>query len=100
MSLDNIPDTPHSVGGTNGDDNGADHWLVRPDTIRKLWIVFITTLILLVLADLFVEHHPHFGIDGTFGFGAWYGFASCVVLVLGAKTLGFFLKRPDTYYDN
>ena len=49
MSLDNIPDTPHSVGGTNGDDNGADHWLVRPDTIRKLWIVFITT------RDIFVN---------------------------------------------
>ena len=77
----------------------SDHWLVRPETIRKLWIVFIAILALTVLADFFVEHHPHFGLDGTFGFGAWFGFISCVVLVFFSKALGALLKRPDTYYD-
>ncbi|HSM42348.1 MAG TPA: hypothetical protein VK862_16480 [Afifellaceae bacterium] len=77
----------------------SDHWLVRPENIRKLWIVFIAILALTVLADLFVEHHPHFGLDGTFGFGAWFGFISCVVLVFFSKALGALLKRPDTYYD-
>lgn len=77
-----------------------DHWLVRPETIRLLWWVFIAVLVLTVLGDLVVEHHPHFGIDGSFGFAAWYGFASCVVLVAFAKALGAFLKRPDTYYDD
>ena len=77
-----------------------DHWLVRPGTIRLLWIVFGTILAGLVLADLVVHHHPLFGIDGTFGFAAWYGFAACVVLVLFAKALGLLLKRPDTYYDD
>lgn len=81
-------------------DDEPDHWLVKPDTIRKLWIVSIIVLALTVVADLFVKHHPHFGIDGTFGFGAWYGFVSCVVLVLGSKLLGVFLKRPDTFYEN
>ena len=77
-----------------------DHWLVRPSTIKALWIGSSIMLAILVLLDLFVEHHPHFGIDGTFGFGAWYGFLACVVLVLFAKGLGLILKRPDTYYDN
>lgn len=77
-----------------------DHWLVRASTIKALWIGSLIALAILVLLDLFVEHHPHFGIDGTFGFGAWYGFLSCVVLVLFAKGLGHILKRPDTYYDN
>lgn len=77
----------------------SDHWLVRPENIRKLWIVFIIILALTVLADFFVEHHPHFGLDGTFGFGAWFGFISCVVLVFFSKALGALLKRPDTYYD-
>lgn len=77
-----------------------DHWLTRPETIRKLWILFAAILAVTVLADLFVAHHPHFGLDGTFGFGAWFGFASCVALVLFAKLLGVFLKRPDTYYDD
>jgi hypothetical protein len=76
-----------------------DHWLTRPETIKRLWIVFIAILAITVLMDLAIEHHPHFGIDGTFGFGAWYGFLSCVVMVLFAKGLGFFLKRPDDYYD-
>ena len=54
----------------------------------------------LVLADLVVEHHPLFDLDATFAFGAWYGFAACVVLVLSAKMLGVVLKRPDTYYSD
>ena len=78
----------------------ADHWLVRPESIRKLWIVFIAILTLTVLADLIVTHHPHFGMDGTFGFGAWFGFISCVVLVLFSKALGAVLKQPDSYYDD
>lgn len=77
-----------------------DHWLVRPETIRMLWYIGIAVLAITVLCDLFVEHHPHFGIDGTFGFAAWYGFASCVVLVAFAKALGVLLKRPDTYYED
>ena len=31
---------------------------------------------------------------------AWFGFAACVVLVIGAKAVAIFLKRPDTYYDD
>jgi uncharacterized membrane protein YhdT len=61
--------------------------------------VFILVLIMLVALDLVVAHHPHFGLDGTFGFGAWFGFLSCIALVVIAKALGAVLKRPDTYYD-
>jgi hypothetical protein len=80
--------------------NDDDHWLVRESTIRLLWIVSVAVLAILVLADLLVEHHAHFGLDRTFGFNAWFGFASCVALVLIAKLLGLILKRPDTYYDD
>ena len=76
-----------------------DHWLVRAETIRKLWIAFIATLVLVVLADLFVDRKAHFGIDGVFSFGAWFGFAACVVLVVGANLLGALFKRRDDYYD-
>ena len=41
-----------------------------------------------------------FYVLATAGFGAWFGFVSCVVLVLGSKVLSALLKRPDTYYDN
>jgi hypothetical protein len=76
-----------------------DHWLVRPSTIKGLWVLFAMVLGATVLADLFVTHHAAFGIEATFGFGAWFGFLSCVVLVVFAKALGSILKRPDTYYD-
>lgn len=77
----------------------GDHWLVRPSTIRLLWLISLAVLAITVIADLWVEHHPYFEIDGTFGFGAWFGFASCVALVLGSKALGAILKRRDDYYD-
>jgi hypothetical protein len=77
-----------------------NHWLTREATIRRLWIAFAILLACIVLADLVVHHHAYFTLDGSFGFGAWFGFASCVLLVLAAKALGWILKRPDTYYDS
>lgn len=77
-----------------------DNWLVRDSTIRLLWVIFAIILAATVLADFFIHPHPFFTLDGTFGFGAWFGFLSCVVLILFAKALGFVLKRPDTYYDD
>jgi len=77
-----------------------DHWLARASTIRPLWIVFAVVLAATVLMDLVIAHHPYFGIDGTFGFGAWFGFVSCIAMVVFAKALGTVLKRPDTYYDS
>lgn len=77
-----------------------DHWLVRPATVRGLKLAAGIVLAALVALDLVVEHHPHFGVDGTFGFGAWYGFVACVALVLLAKALGLLLKRPDGYYGD
>ena len=75
------------------------HWLVRPTTIRLLWRWGLAFLVGLSLLDLFIHPHTYFGIDGTFGFNSWYGFATCAAMVVGAKGLAIFLKRKDTYYD-
>jgi len=75
------------------------HWLVRPRTIRLLWLVFGIILALTVIAGPFVHQHEHFGIEASFGFYAWYGFITCVGMVVLAKLLGIFLKRPDDYYE-
>jgi hypothetical protein len=77
-----------------------DHWLTRESTIRRLWIGSIAVLAATVLMDLAIEHHPYFGLDGTFGFGAWFGFVCCIAMIVFAKALGAVLKRPDTYYDS
>ena len=73
-------------------------WLRRPQTIRKLWWGLYAVLAVTVAAEFTIEHHSAFGVDGTFGFNAWYGFATCVAMVLGAKALGVLIKRSDNYY--
>lgn len=75
------------------------HWLVRPEMIRRLWIVFLAILALTILAEPLIERHPEVGIDALFAFNAWYGFVACVVLVVAARLIGLALKRSDDFYD-
>lgn len=79
--------------------NQQPHWLMRRKNIRKLWFGFMTILAANLIAGLFVHQHEHFGIEHSFGFFAWYGFITCVGMVLFAKLLGVFLKRPENYYQ-
>lgn len=76
-----------------------DHWLVRPQTIRWIWRVSIAVLALTVLLQLIIKVKGYFGVDGWLGFGAAFGFLSCLVMVLVAKVLGFVLKRDEDYYE-
>jgi hypothetical protein len=80
------------------------HWLYRSENLPKLWAIQILLIVLAVLPEFFLHHHPHFEesgftLDGSFGFYAWYGFLTCASMVALAKVLGIFLKRKDTYYD-
>jgi hypothetical protein len=76
-----------------------EHWLVRPKTVRVLWIIMIVILAITVLLQLGAHVHGVFHVDETFGFNAWYGLGACVLMVVGAKVLGTIIKRKDTYYD-
>lgn len=76
------------------------HWLVRPETIRWLWVIFILVLAVVVAWELLLKRHPHFPGEGIFGFNAWYGFLACAAMVVFAKGLAYLIKRPDTYYDH
>lgn len=75
------------------------HWLYRPASIRLLWIVFLIILALTMLAGLFMDVHAAFGLEDSFAFAAWYGFASCIAMVVIAKLVGRLLHRKDNYYD-
>lgn len=87
------------AGARAGRRHSRQPWLVRPDTIRGLWIGFVAVLVALVLLNFAIHPEGGFGVDGSFGFFAWFGFASCVVLVVFSKVLGVFLKRNDGYYQ-
>ena len=75
-----------------------DSWLVRPSSIRLLWRVFAVVLVLSVAVQLLFKVKGYFGVDGWLGFGAAFGFLSCLVMVLFAKVLGVVLKREGSYY--
>ncbi len=85
-------DKPHAT------QHAHDHWLVRPTTIRNIWIGSLILLALLVAAEWMVPIKARFSVDDWPAFGAVYGFLSCVAMVLFAKALGWLLKRPDDYY--
>ena len=80
------------------DPRNDDHWLTRPATIRRLWQVCSVVLALTVLAQLVFPVKGYFEVDGWFGFGALFGFLSCLAMVVVAKGLGVFLKRDENYY--
>ena len=80
-------------------ENRDDHWLAHPSTIRLLWRVFAAVLVLLVAAQAVIPVKGYFRVDGWFGFGAAYGFLSCLLMVVVAKVLGVFLKRDEGYYE-
>lgn len=74
------------------------HWLDVPGNVRLLWRGFLVVLALTVAAELVVSLHPHFEVEGIFGFNAWFGFGACAAMIVVAKALALLLKRPDTYY--
>jgi hypothetical protein len=92
-----VADLPDDA--VDGSDVAREHWLVRPRTIRRLWVGFAVVLALIVLAQAIVPIKSHSSLDGWPGFAAAYGFIACVVMVLVAKALGALLKRRDDYYD-
>lgn len=53
------------------------------------------------VADFFVErHHATFIWDHIPGYGAVYGFVSCVVIILVSKAIGHAcLMQKEDYYD-
>jgi len=78
--------------------NGS--WFYRSDSPGKLWKWGAIVLALTVLAQIFIPLHGHFSVEDVFGFFALYGFVTCLLMVVGAKLLGFLIKRRDTYYDD
>ena len=74
------------------------HWLDRPETVARLWRGFLFVLATTVGAEFFVTLHPTFAVERLFGFSAAFGFFACALMIIGAKLLGAWLKRPDDYY--
>jgi len=88
------PGVPRVEPGSDG------HWLTRPQTVQRLWWIFGVILALTVVAQFFIPIKGKFALESTFGFAAWFGFFACVAMVLVAKALGWWLKRPENHYGD
>lgn len=74
------------------------HWLDKPRNVKLLWRLFLGVLMLTVAIGALIPLHPHFDIESSFGFYAWFGFIACALMIAVAKGLALLLKCPDTYY--
>jgi len=75
-------------------------WFDRPASRRLLWRSLWVACALSLLAELLAHRHPHFGIDGWFGFYGLLGFVGCAVMILFAKAMGYWVKREEDYYGD
>jgi hypothetical protein len=66
---------------------------------KKLWRIFLIMLAVTVIADFFVERHPEFSWQVP-GFAAFYGFISCIFIIVFSKWIGHkWLMKEEDYYD-
>ena len=71
----------------------------KAKTLR--WIMFGVLAFLVVLDVIIPASYERFPWDSIGGFGAVYGFVSCVLIVVVSKALGYAqLYRPEDYYDD
>jgi uncharacterized membrane protein YhdT len=71
---------------------------ISPAEKKKLWLFLYTILLVVLALDFFYKPYPYFGIDGTPFFFAWFGFISCIAIIIVSKSLNIILKRPENYY--
>ncbi|WP_417732331.1 hypothetical protein [Rosistilla oblonga] len=75
-------------------------WFERPRNINAMIAGLVIVCLLLVVADLFYTNpHPHFDLETSFGFQAWFGFVSFVVIVFLGRILRMIVGRKEDYYD-
>ena len=75
------------------------HWILKKENIKKLWIFSIILLTFLVLIQIILPIKGHFAVEGWIGFGAWFGFIACVLMIFFSKLLGLIVKKPEDYYE-
>ncbi len=84
-------------------DHGHGPPSVAPEKVKLIIGFLFTICAISVGAELLSSFHPHehAGLEfvNTFGFHAWYGFLSCVLLVLAAAQMRKLVMRDEDYYD-
>lgn len=58
------------------------------------------TCVVLLIAELAIDRHPHVPGEGLPFFYAIVGFVAFVLIVLGAKSLRRLIRRPEDFYGD
>ena len=76
-------------------------WLADEKNRGMLKKACFAALVVVFGADFFVHrHHATFIWDSIPGYGAVYGFVSCVVIIIVSKAIGHAaLMKKEDYYD-
>ncbi|MDD9305175.1 MAG: hypothetical protein HUK40_23720 [Desulfobacter sp.] len=72
----------------------------KPENVRRLLKGFFAALVLILIAEAFVDMHAEFSVAHFFGFYAVFGFISYVTLIFVAKFLRKLIMRKEDYYDD
>jgi len=76
-------------------------WFERPKNVRLIITALVVVCVGLALADFFYTNpHPHFGIETSFAFQAWFGFVVFVVIVFLGRLLRMIVSRSEDYYHD
>lgn len=72
-----------------------------PQYTKTRWRLLYITLAVVLIADFFVPRdHAEFLWDKIPGWSAFYGFISCVLLIVVSKFVGhLWLMKKEDYYD-
>lgn len=76
--------------------------LENPARIKAIKRLFYAILAFLVIGDFFIPRaHPHFAWDAIPTFSSFYGFISCVLIIIVSKFIGHSggLMVRENYYD-
>jgi len=73
-------------------------WVDRPGSLKKIIYGLYVLCAILFAADFFYHKHTYLRVEDIPGFYALYGFFMCAALVVCAKGMRIFLKRPEDYY--
>ncbi len=71
-----------------------------PKNVRRFQKGFFIALVLVLIAESFVDMHGEFYVEHFYGFYAVFGFISYVTLIFVANFLRKILMRKEDYYDD
>ena len=66
---------------------------------RGLWLALVALVAATLIGELFVHHHGHFGVDGSFAFYGWYTLLCAPAGILIARLVAAVLGRGEDYHD-